>query len=302
MEKPRYDKTLLVFNPAAGALEKSPSELIEALTALQGADILPKVYLVTPESVLEDFVRNEIRTGTKLVIVHGGDGTIDRVACGMVGTGAVLGLIPSGTQNNIARSLGIPLEDVGEAVNIIREGLPLQADMGVVRCGTQVRYFLETSSVGLIPELYPAADEIQHGNLARLGDLLASLFTSAPSKMRLNLDKGRLKLEATGHMLLVANMPYFGLQFHPAAHISYQDGLLDVVVYSNLTKLDLLGYVVLPPGGLSGNSRVLHFQVKSIIVDTEPKMPVMADDKILGEGTFSVTVKPGCLNVMAPRK
>jgi diacylglycerol kinase (ATP) len=302
MEKTKQDKTLLVFNPTAGALEESPNELVEALAALQKVDIIPRVYLVNPGIVLEDIEREEIREGTKLVIVHGGDGTIDRVASGMVGTRAALGIIPSGTQNNIARSLEIPLGDVGEAANIIHEGNQVQSDMGVVRCGDRSCYFLETGSVGLIPELFPAADDIQHGNLARLGDLLASLFTSAPSKMRLNLDRGRLKLEATGHMLLVANMPYFGLQFHPAAHISCQDGLLDVVVYSNLTKLDLLGYVVLAPGSLSGDSRVLHFQVKSITVETEPKMQIMADDKILGEGTFSVTVKPACLNVMAPRK
>ncbi len=300
MEKSRRDKTLLVFNPTAGAAEESPSELVEALSALEEAGFLPRVYLVTPESNLEEFVRSEIRTGTKLVVVQGGDGTIDRAACGMAGSQTALGIIPSGTQNNVARSLGIPPDDVRQAVKIIREGNTLPADMGLVRCGSQAQYFLETGSVGLIPELFPAADQIQHGNLARLGDLLASLFTSTPSKMRINLDKGSLKLDATGHMLLVANMPYFGLQFHPAAHISCRDGLLDVVVYSDLTKLDLLGYVVLSLGAVPEDARVLHFQVKSITVDTEPKMQVMADDRILGEGTFSVTVKPGCLKVMAP--
>jgi diacylglycerol kinase (ATP) len=302
MEKSHYERAMLLFNPTAGAPEESPSELMEALSALQKAGITPKVYLVTPESTLDNFVRKAIRGGIRLVIAHGGDGTIDRAACGMAGTSAVLGIIPSGTQNNLARSLGLPVGDVQAAVKIIQEETPLKVDMGLARLGSTRRYFLEACGIGLISDLFPAADEIQHGNLARLGDLLGTLFTSTPSRMSLNLDKGRLKVEASGHLLLVANMPYFGLQFHPAEHISCQDGLLDVIVYSNLTKLDLLGSAVMASTGSPEDVRVQHFQVKNMVIDTEPKMQVMVDGTILGEGAFSVSLKAGCLNVIAPLK
>ena len=302
MEKRPNDKVLLVFNPTAGAPEESPSELMEALIAFQKGGISPQIYLVTPESSVDVYVRQAIRSGIRMVVVHGGDGTVDRAACGIAGTSAVLGIIPSGTQNNIARSLGLPLEDIPAAVHIIREGTPLKADMGLVRLGSTRRCFLEAAGIGLISDLFPAADEIQHGNLARLGEFLATLFTSTPSRMGLNLDKGKLKLEATGHLLLVANMPFLGLQFQPAEHISYQDGLLDVIVYSNLTKLDLLGSVVMAGAGPADDVRVQHFQVKSIAVETVPKMQVMADGMMLGEGAFSISVKAACLNVMAPKK
>jgi diacylglycerol kinase (ATP) len=300
LEIPRFAKTLLVFNPSAGAPEESPSELMEALEALQNAGILPKVYLVKPERALEVFVRAEIRQGIRQVVVHGGDGTIDQVACAITGTSAVLGIIPSGTQNNIARSLGIPLGDVDAAVRIIRDGNPTKTDMGVVHFGTLRQSFLEASAIGLVSDLFPAADDIQHGNLARLGDLLSTFITSASSRMRMNLDRGNLKLETDGHMLLVANMPYLGLQFQPATHISCQDGLLDVIVYSNLTKLDLLGYAVMASGSPVEDPRVKHFQVKSISVETEPKMQLIVDGRVLGEGAFSVSVKASSLNVMAP--
>jgi diacylglycerol kinase (ATP) len=295
-------KTLLVFNPTAGAPEDAPSMLMDTLIALQKVHILPKVYLVTPESELDVLVREAVRGGTRLVVVHGGDGTIDKVAGGMAGTQAAMGIVPGGTQNNVARSLGIPPGDIEAAVSILQEGVLSKLDMGTVSCGPRRRYFLETSSVGLISELYPAADEIQHGNLARLGDLLTTLFTSTPSRMRLNLDWGSLKLETTGHILLAANMPYFGPQFQPAANISCQDGLLDVFVFSDLTMLDLLGYAVMATGGPPQDTRVQHFRAKSITVETEPKMRVMADGNMLGEETARIAIKPGCLNVMTPKK
>jgi YegS/Rv2252/BmrU family lipid kinase len=302
MEKPTWTKSLLVFNPSAGAPEESPSELMEALISLQRAGILPIVYLVTPEIRLDLFVRDAVRSGIRLVVVDGGDGTIDQVACGLAGTRAVLGIIPGGTQNNIARSLGIPLGDVEAAVMIIKDGNFLKIDMGLVRYGPTRRYFLEAAGIGLISDLFPAADDIQHGNLARLGDLLATFFTSEPSSMRLDLDRGNLKVETAGHLLLVANMPYLGLQFQPAEHITCQDGLLDIIVYSNLTKLDLIGYAVLASGSPVEDARVQHFQVKSISVNTEPNMQLIVDGVVLGEGAFAISVKPGCLNAMAPKK
>jgi diacylglycerol kinase family enzyme len=54
--------------------------------------------------------------------------------------------------------------------------------------------------------------------------------------------------------------------------------------------------------GSADDVRVQHFQVKSIAVETEPKMQVMADGMMLGEGAFSISVKAACLNVMAPKK
>jgi diacylglycerol kinase family enzyme len=102
-----------------------------------------------------------------------------------------------------------------------------------------------------------------------------------------------------GHIVLAANMPFFGVNFHLAPDISFDDGLLDVFVYSNLNKLDLLGYAVQMAGGIPEDDRVLHFRVRSLTVRTSPRMPVMADGFMLGEGPLKVSVKRKSLAAMA---
>jgi diacylglycerol kinase (ATP) len=289
----------LIFNPASGRPDQSAGQLMEILTDMQAWHILPEVTIVRPGARLEEITADAIRRGMRLIVVGGGDGTIDAVAGALVGSQAVLGVIPTGTRNNVALSLGIPTGNLAEAVATLRRGRRIHVDVGCAHCGHTQRHFIEAGTVGLISALYPAADDIQHGNLIRIGDLLGTWVSTPPAEIHLNLDDGREKLVTQGHIVLIANMPYFGVNFHLAPDISYDDGLLDVFVYSNLTKLDLIGYAVQMAGGLPEDTRVQHFRVRNLTVRTIPRMPVMADGTMLGEGPLKVTVVHSGLAVMA---
>jgi YegS/Rv2252/BmrU family lipid kinase len=295
----RSIKAKVIFNPASGRPDLSPAQLMELMTRLQAWRIVPEVTLVHPKSNLAAVAGDAIRRGIRLIIACGGDGTVDSVMGALVGTPATLGIIPTGTRNNVALSLGIPRNNVAEAVSLLRRGRRLRVDVGIAQSGRSFRYFLEAGTVGLISALYPAADDIQHGNLARIGDLLATLVAMPAAEIKLNLDGGREKIETQGHIVLVANMPYFGANFQVVPDISFTDGLLDVLVYSNLTKLELIGYAVQIAGGGAGDPRIRHYRVKSMVVRTVPQMPLMADGYFLGEGALKVSVRRHGLAVMA---
>ncbi|HEX9012619.1 MAG TPA: diacylglycerol kinase family protein, partial [Anaerolineaceae bacterium] len=282
-----------------GRLDQSPAQLMEILTHMQAWHILPEVAIIHAESRLEEVVADALERGIRLVVIGGGDGTIDSAVGALAGTDAVLGVIPIGTRNNIALSLDIPTNDIAEAVAILRRGRRLRLDVGSAHSGHNRRPFLEASSVGLISALYPAADDIQHGNLARIGDLLGTLVSMPAAEIHLDVDEGQQLMTAQGHIVLVANMPFFGANFHLADDISFDDGLLDVFVYSNLTKLDLIGYAVQMAGGIPEDPRVQHFRARSLLIRTLPRMPVMADGFSLGEGPLKVSVQHEGLNVMA---
>ncbi len=292
-------RALVVFNPISGIPTESPAQLVEILTELQAVNIHSEVYLVNPESDLSQVALSAVRRGIRTVVACGGDGTIDSVMGGLVGTRAALGIIPVGTQNNIARTMGIPLGNIRAAVEMLRGGYPVRVDVGFAQSGNSSRYFLETATVGLISALFPVADDIQHGNIARIGDLLATLVSAAPSQMTLNLDAGRKKLVTQGHVALVTNMPMLGMQFHVAPDVSYDDGKLDVVVFSNLNKLDLLGVAVQIVGGVPQDPRIQHFRARNVVIETDPKMPILADGFTLGEGELHVTLRKQALTVMA---
>ena len=239
-----------------------------------------------------------------MFVVCGGDGTVSAVARILAGTRATLGIIPIGTQNNTALSLGIPT-DIAAAIAILRTGRRIKVDIGMAtqsssstEGGELHTPFLELCAVGLVSTLFPSTDDVQHGNLARVGDLLATLVSSPPAEMTLVLD-GKQEVHALGHVVLVTNMPYIGRHYMVGSAASFHDGLLDVLFFADLSKLDLVGYMLHGVGtGNLEDPRIQHFHVRRVDIDTQPAMPIMADGSALGEGRVRIEVRRRVLAVM----
>ena len=152
--------------------------------------------------------------------------------------------------------------------------------------------------MGLVSTLFPSTDDVQHGNLARAGDLLATLVSSPPAEMTLVLD-GKQEVHALGHVVLVTNMPYIGRHYMVGSAPAFHDGLLDVLFFADLSKLDLVGYMLHGAGtGNLEDPRIQHFHVRRVDIDTQPAMPIMADGIALGEGRVRVEVRRRVLAVM----
>jgi diacylglycerol kinase (ATP) len=294
----RHMRAKLIFNPSAGATRASPIEIVDVIHEMQAWKLVPEAYLVEPGCDLPAVVQDALARGIRLFVVCGGDGTISAVARTLAGTRATLGVVPIGTQNNTALSLGIPA-DMPAAIAILRTGRRIKVDVGMATCGATTTPFLEACSVGLISTLFPAADDIQHGNLARAGDFLAALVTTPPAEIHLLLD-GEREIHNLGHVVLVSNMPYIGLHYQVGSAASFGDGLLDVLFFADLSKLDLLGYVFQGVGvGKPEDPRIQHFHVHRVEIDTHPAMPVMADGNALGEGLVRIEVRRSALAMMA---
>lgn len=287
----------LIFNAISGQPQESPQQLVDIVTEMQNQHILPEVFMVGQDSPVEDEVRSSIRKGIKLVVVAGGDGTIDSVAGALVGSSATLGIIPTGTRNNVAFNLGIP-DNIADAVALLRQGRRLKIDVGYVRSGQTNRWFVEAATLGLLSDLYPVADDIQHGELAKIGDLLAKFISSTPSHVRMVLDWDN-EIEANAYMVLIANMPYLGPRFQIDPHISWNDNRLDVFVFSDMSKLDLISYAMQSTSGSVEDDRIKHFRIKRLAIYSDPVMPVLADGAILDQGDVMAMVRPRTLAVMA---
>lgn len=166
---------------------------MDVISAMQAWKLVPEAFLVEPGCDLLAVVHNTLKDGIRMFVVCGGDSTIDVMAGTLAGTNAALEIIPTGTQNNVALSLGIPT-DIPAAIAILRTGRRLKVDMGLAACGEIKQPFLEVCSVGLLSDLFPAADDIQHGNLAGMGDFLATL-------------DGKQEIDTLCNVALVSNMP-----------------------------------------------------------------------------------------------
>jgi diacylglycerol kinase (ATP) len=299
--KKRPLRAKLIFNAGSGAPGASPLQLLEVIREMLLWKLIPEVFLVEPGCDLAGAVQDALAKGIRLFVICGGDGTISAVARLLVGTRATLGIVPTGTQNNTAMSLGIPA-DIPSAIAIVRSGQRIKVDVGMATCGNVSTPFLEVCSVGLVSTLFPSADDIQHGNLARVGDFLATLTSSPPAEIHLFLDNKK-EIHNLGHVVLVTNMPYVGFHYQVGSAASFKDGLLDVLFFAELSKLDLLSYVFQGIGeGNPGDPRIQRYHVRRVDIDTHPEMQIMADGTALGEGKVRIEVHRRALGVMVAPK
>lgn len=286
----------LIFNAISGRSNESPNQLAEILNEMQNQYILPEVYMVRPDSQVEAVVHSALKGGIKLVVVAGGDGTIDSVVGAMIGSSATLGIIPTGTRNNLAYNLGIPSTIPG-AVALLREGRRLKIDVGKMRHGRASRWFLEDATLGLLSDIYPFADSVQHGDLTQIGNLLSTVVSSTPSHLRMILEE-RKRIDMNAYMVLIANMPYIGPRFQISPDVSWNDNRLDVFVFSDMSKLDLISYAVQSTSGAVEDDRIKHYRVKRVNIRSDPPMPVLADGMLLDPGPVTAEVHPRALAIM----
>jgi diacylglycerol kinase family enzyme len=123
-----------------------------------------------------------------IVVAAGGDGTVSRVASGLIGTPAMLGVLPLGTLNHFAKDLRIPL-DLEQAVATIASGRVGSIDVGLVND----RVFLNNSSIGIYPSIIEVREELR-----RLGHRKWAAFALATFRV-LRRHRGVLvRIEADG--------------------------------------------------------------------------------------------------------
>lgn len=293
----RTKRVKLIFNPNAGNKERSGVLLMDILKQLQNYKVLTEPYILSLDCDIELVIREAIEQKISMIVVCGGDGTISLVSKYLMDTNITLGIIPKGTQNNIALSLGIPI-DIDAAVDILFTGRRTKIDMGIITLNKKRIPFIEVCSIGIISALFSSGDEIQHGKISRIGDFFTTFTDFLPSEIQL-LANDKKEVKVPGHAVLISNMPYFGQNYKVSEDNSFKDGLFDVLFLDNSSKRDLISYIIKGSGiNTQDDQNIVRFRVKSIIIDSKPPMPIMADGKSLGEGRARFDIKENALSLM----
>ena len=298
-------RAVLIFNPTSGistvtTKAMTPEETEEAIVAaLSSYGIDVEVYHTTPEDTGQGLSTRAAADQTELVIAAGGDGTIHAVAKGLIGMQSALGIIPTGTMNNLARSLGIP-ETVEEACEAIARGETRIIDAGDVNG----HIFFEVAGIGLEADLFPAGEEIKApGLLSTIHGIiegLATILTFKPPKLSISFDERRRR-PYHAIQVTICNAPFYGPHFQVASHVLMDDGLLDVIVYKNFSKLEFIQHgISITQGRRMYQPKITHRKVKSLRISTEQPMEVMVDGEIQGQTPVTVTAISAALRVRVP--
>ncbi len=291
----------LIANPGAGKPEESAKQLELATRYLRENGIEVDVALAKPKEEATPLAKQAAKDGYKIVIAMGGDGTLEAVLRGLVGKKTRLGIIPAGTKNNMAKTLGIP-ENIEEACALIASDNTRKLDVGQVRVKKGKKlYFFELTAIGLVAALYPKAKKLANGKLSNLKDAALTLLHHEPeAKVYLTLDD-ESKIEVETMLVVVSNAPMFGDNFLVAPDASLKDGLLDISVYPNFTKAELIAYYArIRDEGYSANEKVQRYRAKKLEIKSSPKMEVMADGVMLGKGKVEIKSRPGALWIITP--
>lgn len=142
--KSKGRKVALICNPVSGRRRgRRPHQIQAAREELERAGMSVSIYQTTCAGEGAELARKAIQAGAELILVCGGDGTMNDVAGALAGTPIPMGVLPCGTANVLARELGVPL-DVPAAARLIPQSIPRRVALG--RAGQ--RYFILMAGVG----------------------------------------------------------------------------------------------------------------------------------------------------------
>ena len=300
-------QAVLIINPTSGistVTEKrmSPEETERTiLEGLRESGLEPQVLHTTPADSGEGMARRAADDGAELVIAAGGDGTIHAVANGLIGTRCILGIIPTGTMNNLAHSLNIP-DTIPAACYTVLNGKTHSIDTGKINDHP----FLEVAGVGIEAALFPSAEEIKRpGLLSTLRGALSGLktvFSYQDACVRIVIDGNKQRMY-TALQVTICNAPFYGAHLQVASQILMDDGLLDVVVYSNFSKAEYLRHAVsISQGRRPYQPKIKHLRARSLRITADKPLEIQADGEPLGYTPAEVTVLPASLRIRTSGK
>jgi len=248
--------------------------------------------------------RLAMERGADVVLACGGDGTVRSVAEALAGSGVAMGLVPAGTGNLLARTLGTP-ENVTAATRVALTGDDRTIDVGRIRIdgSEDERVFLVMAGTGFdaaIMKTTPEALKVRVGPLAYVISGLRAM-KGRRTRVTLGLDDDP-PLRRRTRTVVVGNSGTLlgGLVLMPRAAID--DGVLDVV---SIAPNSVAGWIAVAARVITkrrrGHERVEHWQARSILIRSESPQPSQLDGDPVGDAQeLQIRVQPGALVMRVP--
>ncbi|MBV1910513.1 MAG: diacylglycerol kinase family lipid kinase [Kangiellaceae bacterium] len=221
------------------------------------------------------------------LVASGGDGTLFEVLNGLMkNPGLVkppIGLIPNGTGNAFMKELKLQKDDWKTSIDIINNAQPKRLDIGQLLTEGKKYYFLNIVGMGFVSEVAQAAIPLKWmGNASYTAATLQKLINLKAQPITLEVD-GKT-LERQGVFVEVANSTYTGTSFFMAPKAKLDDGLLDVVLLKEISRLRLLKlFTSIYDGSHIEYPEIEYIQAKKIkIIESHPST-LIPDGEIMGQ-------------------
>ncbi len=280
----RSRKGRRLFRTAVVKLREAGITLISAHAVRRPRDLVPTV-------------KAAVRAGAPMVIVGGGDGSLSSAVDELVEGDCVFALLPLGTANSFARSLGIPV-DLDGAIATIATGRRRRVDLGVI----DGDFYANGAAIGLSPLI---GATVPHGLkrwLGRFGYLLWAIwwvYRFKPFRLVLEIEGERHEMEALE--VRIANGPYHGgVEVVDAAVVDSGEIVVQAVVGRAKHRL-IRNWLAVLTGSAGGKRQtVVDFHARKLRLITDPPLPISIDGEVVGHTPAVVEVAEGVIEVVVP--
>ncbi len=290
-------KARFIFNPHSGSNRRNPYLRDRATQFIAERNWDATVVSTTHPRHATELARQAVADGCTLVIAIGGDGTMNEVATGLIGTTAVFGLIPCGSGNGLGRHIGIPGPGKG-AFRTLVEGEPMAMDTGTINGDP----FFCAAGVGfeaLIAGRFASLTNRGFSGYLRTG--LSAWWNYKPEAYTIHHSAGQTRVEAL--TLAIANSAQYGNNAFIAPGASLCDGLLNLTAVPRVNFLNALPlFWRLFHGSLDRVPSIVMLQGGSFIIERDKPGWVHTDGEPRAEASrLEIDIRPKSLHIMVPR-
>jgi diacylglycerol kinase (ATP) len=254
--------------------------------------------------------RDACRNGYDTIVVAGGDGTINEVVNGVIGANVAIGIVPTGTANDLARYHHIP-SDPESAFNVILKGHCRYLDVICVNGW----HYLTVAGLGLPCGAVKEVEFLKNQSatsraFARLLGSKLYLFALALTYKRntrqgigLRISSGQMTWFGAAFSVIVANQPFLGRSFCVSPSASNNDGRLDLFTITDTHNRQQLLKTVLSTvtGGQEDPDNVVRLQTSHLTIEASEVLPIFADGELHGSSKcFDFQVVPQAIKLIVP--
>ncbi|MCW3075540.1 MAG: hypothetical protein JWO32_149 [Bacteroidetes bacterium] len=285
-------KILFIVNPNAG--KKMSALIIDTIRNEFPQNIYYHIAIWENKSHFNEITLALREQGYTDAVAVGGDGTVNQVAKSILGTGITLGIVPTGSGNGLARSLGLSM-DIEKVIHQIAVGKTALIDNGMVN---GIPFFC-TSGVGFdahIGHLFASSEK--RGLKSYIQIILREIFKYRAKNYVLKFDGQEIKRKA--FLITVANAGQYGNDFYIAPQANMQDGIFHVSVLRPFHFFHAPGLLIKLLRRKAHTSKLIETHIASrISIIREEKDTVHFDgEPSLAEREVVYECRPGSLKVI----
>ncbi|WP_319580264.1 YegS/Rv2252/BmrU family lipid kinase [uncultured Methanospirillum sp.] len=286
-------KAVLIVNTHSRKGERLFFKAMDLLNE-RGIDVIESYPVRKPERI-KQIVQDVIDEGHSLIIIGGGDGTMNSVMESFVHRDVVLGILPLGTANNFARSMGIPMT-LERAVDIIARGKVVDIDLGVVND----QYFINIATVGFSRDVISATPRVFKKYLGVCSYLMyETKYLLSQQIFECTITIGEKIEQIKTRQLIIANGSFYGTRkISPEAHID--NNSLLIFAMDSMSRWQGLKFWI---GFLLGRHLMFPesrlFQVESAYIETVPRKYVILGGEKVARTPIQISVDQAAVKIMA---